>query len=173
MGLESAERGLQNPFIQTCRYWSLFTDVAVAGANRANDLTWQFGAAGAESGVTFPTMVECSRQEAIEVISKKLFKFLARHSRLRHCVFQNARFEIASWWRHTSNPACLHGVLHFRQSLMTNGTAESMRRKRTVRLGIKRAIQVVSQTILKIRTNHYSFSFPPRDHFWATLTPAR
>ena len=51
---------------------------------------------------------------------------------------------------------------------MTNGTAESVRRKSTVRLGVKRAIQVVSQTILKIRTNHYSFSFPPRDDFWAT-----
>ena len=137
----------------------LFADVGVARADGTHDFAGQIRATPAHDGVSLPAMEERRGEKAVEIIRQAFLKLVAGHCRLRRRLHENTRFELS---RRRGRCVCGDGaqsVLDLVQKIVTERTAQSVLRARTLYVGGERAFEVVGQTIFKFHAKHYYSRF--------------
>src|SRR5262249_48088370 len=146
--------------VKTCGQRPFFRDVRVASSNRAYHFTRKFGAAIAECSMTFPTVIEMRRQEAVEIVGQTLLEFVALHRRVGHCLLQNTSFKLSRrlWYR--SHPARLNCATHRRESFVTHGALHRVLGHESISFRTNYTLNVVGQKIFEIHTKHRYFSLP-------------
>ena len=104
--------------------------------------------------MALPTVVERGGEEAVEVVRQVLLELVARHRGLGRGGEKYARFEAGRRLRRNVRAALDDGVADFVQKLVADGAAKRVLCEGALFVARERAVDVVRQTIFKIRAKH-------------------
>src|SRR6185295_6241435 len=131
-----------------------------ASTDRSHDFPGEFSATIAESRMTFPSMIEMRRKEAVQIISETLLKLFTLHSRLRNSLLQNTSFKFSRRRRHRRHMTGFDCAANRRQSFMAHRALHRVLTHEPICFRTHYVLKVVGQKIFEIQTKHRYFSLP-------------